>query len=114
MWLITTAGFFSIVAKPGDAREGMLTVRARAGADLERLRDQHLPELGPIVAGGGTDYPFRARAPKEAIARAAAAFVADVEYENFKSRIEEDDPAREQVYSGVWAALRRIETGRSR
>lgn len=114
MWLITTAGFFSIVAKPGDAAEGMLTIRARAAPDLDRLRERHLPELGPTTAGGGTDYPFRARAPKAAVARAAAALVGDIDYVNFKSRVEEDDPQRERIYSSVWAELRRIGEGRRR
>lgn len=108
MWLITTSGFFSIVAKPGDADDGMLTVRARAAVDLDQLRDQYLPELEPTKAGGGTDYPFRARAPKVAVARAAAAVVNDIDYVNFKSRVRKDDPDREHVYTGVWTALHRI------
>jgi hypothetical protein len=112
MWLITTSGFFSIVAKPGDAAESMLTVRGRAASDLDQLRERHLPELGPTIAGGGTDYPFRARAPKAAIGRAAAALVEDIDYANFKSRVEEDDSEREHIYSGVWAELRRIRRSR--
>jgi len=108
MWLITTSGFFSIVSKPGDADDGMLTVRARAAADLDQLRMRYLPELEPTTPGGGTDYPYRARAPKAAIARAAAAIVNDIDYVNFKSRIREDDPEREHIYTGVWSALHRI------
>jgi len=108
MWLITTSGFYSIVAKPGDAANGMLTVRARAAADLDSLRERHLPELGPTTDRGGTDYPFRARAPKAAIARAAAAMVDDIDYVNFKSRVRQDDPEREHAYTGVWSALARI------
>lgn len=57
MWLFTTFGFFSVVRKPG---EPILAMRARARDDLDRLRERCLPELGPTIAGGGTDYPCRA------------------------------------------------------
>jgi len=56
MWLITTLGFFSIVCKPGDKKQGMLTVRSRVKSDLEELRKNYLPGLGTIVEGAGTDY----------------------------------------------------------
>lgn len=114
MWLLTTCGFFSIVAKPGDAAHGRLTVRARAASDLDRLRAQHLPELGPTVRGGGTDYPFRAHAPREAVARAAASLVAQLDYANFKGRVDASDPGRAHVYGGVWAELQHITEGAPR
>lgn len=38
MWLVTEFGFFSIVAKPGDAERGLLTVRARVPGDLKALQ----------------------------------------------------------------------------
>ncbi len=113
MWLITTAGFFSIVAKPGDAAEGMLTVRARAAPDLDKLRERYLPELGPTTKGG-SDYPFRARAPVAAVASAAAAAVKDIDYENFKGRVEQHAPERAHLYLDVWSILRRITRGSSR
>ena len=51
MWLFTTFGFFSIVQKqPSDK---FLTVRARAAADLERMR-KHVPQLSATITGGGT------------------------------------------------------------
>ena len=114
MWLITTSGFFSIVAKPGDADDGMLTVRARAEADLAALRARYLPELGPTVPHAGTDYPFRARAPKEAVARAAAKLVSALDYSNFKDAVGEDDREREALYHDVWSVLARIERPRGR
>jgi hypothetical protein len=84
MWLMTTIGFFSIVRKPGDAE---LTVRARAQGDLEALRKEYLPGLGPIRAGGGTDYPYRARIAADALAAAVARMVADIDYPNFKDSV---------------------------
>ena len=43
MWLITTAGFYSIVQKSG---EKDLTIRSRVRKDLEALRDKYLPGPG--------------------------------------------------------------------
>ena len=44
MWLFTTSGFYSIVTA-GEFGE-QLQVRVRCAADLDRLRETHLPGLG--------------------------------------------------------------------
>lgn len=106
MWLMTPVGFFSVVQKPGDAQARVLTVRARVRADLEALRERVLPELGPIRAHQGTDYAYRAQAPQAAVARALAALVMDVAYDNFKNevnRVQGHD--RAHAYGEVWHAL---------
>lgn len=105
MWLITTRGFFSIVEKPGDRAAGMLTIRARVRADLEALREV-LPALGDITDKGGTDYPFRARAPREAVAAAMADLVATLDYDNFKTAVaDRQGQEREDTYHKVWSVL---------
>lgn len=112
MWLMTPVGFFSVVQKPGDAQARVLTVRARVRADLEALRERVLPELGPIQAHQGTDYAFRAQAPQAAVARAMAALVMDVAYDNFKnevSRVQGHD--RAHAYGEVWHALHELGAG---
>jgi hypothetical protein len=43
MWMITTIGFFSVVQDHDDPDR--LLVRARVREDLERLRDEYLPDL---------------------------------------------------------------------
>lgn len=104
MWLMTTFGFFSIVRKPGETD---LTVRARIRSDLETLEDQYLPSLGPITAGGGTDYPYRARAAPEAFAAAAARMVEDIDYPNFKDTVDtRQGRERAHAYGEVWSVLR--------
>jgi hypothetical protein len=106
MWLQTTIGFFSIVQKAGEAH---LTVRARARGDLERLRDEYLPELGPIREGEGTDYRYRATAPHDAVAQAVGRLVTDITYPNFKNEVKRRmGPARAATYSEVWHVLDRI------
>ena len=107
MWWMTTTGFYSVVQKPGDED---LTVRARVGADLDRLRAGHLPELGPTVVGGGTDYPYRAKVARADFARAAAAMVEAIDYGNFKSTVKtRHSAARARSYGRVWSALYDLE-----
>jgi hypothetical protein len=110
MWLLTNFGFFSTVKKPGEAQ---LTVRARSAGDLDRLRDQYLPSLGPTVEGAGTDYPYRAHTSTEDLAAAMGEIVRDLDYSNFKSEVgRRMGPSRNHIYSRVWSALRAIEEER--
>jgi hypothetical protein len=64
MWLVTPIGFFSIVQKPGDKKNGTLTVRSRVRSDLAALKQHYLPGLGTIQESHDTDYRFRAVAPR--------------------------------------------------
>jgi 8-oxo-dGTP pyrophosphatase MutT (NUDIX family) len=106
MWLLTPFGFFSIVRKPEDKATGMLTVRARVRADLEALREACLPGLGEIVAHAGTDYPYRARAPRGEVGLALANAAAGIDYANFKDEVAaRQGTARAKAYSKVWNAL---------
>lgn len=106
MWLVTEFGFFSVVRKPGDAEEGMLTVRARVRGDLEALGRRYLPTMGPIKTSKANDYRFRARAPRAAVASAMALAVEGIGYANFKSRVRETQGSgREAVLHDVWHAL---------
>jgi len=110
MWLITTFGFFSIVSKRGDETSGRLTVRSRSAADLDALRATFLPTLGPTTANAGTDYKYRATAPKADVAKAVAEAVARINYANFKNAVgERQGRTREAVYHKVWDALFQIE-----
>lgn len=106
MWIISTVGFFSVVQKPS---EPGLTVRARARADLEALRDRYLPNLGDIEESADTDYRYRARASHAEVASALAAITTDVRYPNFKNEVaRRQGAARAGVYHEVWAALRGV------
>ena len=106
MWLITPIGFFSIVQKPDDRQSDTLTVRARVASDLDALREHYLPELGPIAADRGTDYRFRAVAPRLAVAEAMRRLVHDLDYSNFKNTVaEQQGYQRAATYHKVWDAL---------
>jgi 8-oxo-dGTP pyrophosphatase MutT (NUDIX family) len=104
MWLFTTEGFFSIVQKPGDTE---LTIRARSRADLERLAKH--TELGPIIEGGGTDYPYRVRASREVVALMVLDQVRALDYSNFKSAVgKRMGGKRAHTYSDIWGTLLNI------
>jgi ADP-ribose pyrophosphatase YjhB (NUDIX family) len=110
MWLITPEGFFSIVEKATDKASGTLTVRARVASDLEALRRGSLPELGATTKGAGTDYRYRAIAPRAAIAQALARMVEELQYSNFKSEVaKRQGPARAELYHDVWDVLYRMQ-----
>src|SRR5512133_543972 len=105
MWLITPAGFFSVVQKPDDVRQGTLTLRSRVRRDLELLAP-NIAGMGPIKEHAGTDYPFRAQAPRESVALAFADMLRSIDYDNFKDRVAlTQGKARAQTYAQVWHAL---------
>jgi len=107
MWLFTNFGFFSVVQKPGDS---LLTIRARAAVDLDRLRAEYLPTLSSTVTGGGTDYPCRAKTDRKALGLAMQQIVADLDYSNFKSEVAKRlGSERAHVYGKVWEDLLAIE-----
>ena len=110
MWIFADVGFFSIVRKPGDEDDGMVTIRARVRSDLERLREFYLPSLGNIVENGGTDYPFRARANQSDFADALRLIGENIGYSNFKSEVSaRQGHHRAHVYSRVWTDLLALE-----
>lgn len=110
MWLITPYGFFSIVEKPQDAVHGSLTVRARVRSDLDSLRAAVLPELGAIEESKGTDYRYRAQAPRAAVAAAMARLAETLNYSNFKNAVADRQGAkRAKLYHDVWDVLYRMQ-----
>jgi len=103
MWLFTSFGFFSIVQKAGMPH---LTIRTRVKADLDRLRERYLPELGPTTGKVGTDYPWRAVVPHAALAAAMGKIVMDVSYPNFKNEVAaKQGKARAARYHQVWDVI---------
>ena len=110
MWLLTPQGFFSIVEKPDDAARGSLTVRARVRSDLDSLRAAVLPELETIEESENTDYRYRARAPRAAVAAAMARLAETLDYSNFKSVVARRQGAtRAKLYHDVWDVLYRMQ-----
>lgn len=110
MWIASEIGFFSVVAKPWDRPRGTLTVRARVREDLDALRSKYLPDLSTTKYDPGADYWYRGVAPRASVMSAMAALVGDLDYPDYKSRVEEvQGIERATVYASVWAALRRLQ-----
>ena len=112
MWLFTTFGFFSAVQKPGTDH---LTVRSRVAADLDQLRERYMPALSPTIAGGGTDYPFRATISHADFATGMTQAIEDLRHANFKNAVAaEQGHRRAHTYGKVWSALLELESGSGR
>jgi len=103
MWIFTDAGFFSIVQKRGT---DFLTVRARAAADLDLLRQRHMPGLSATKSTPHNDYPFRATISHQDFAAGLASAAQSLHYDNFKNHVARTmGYEREAVYHNVWAAM---------
>ncbi len=114
MWLITKFGFFSVVEKRSDQGADTLTIRARSKKDLLNLKKNYLTAMSDIRAGEGTDYKYRATAPKEDVAKAFMQAVKDINYSNFKDEVKKHQGSgRADVYSWVWDSLYTIQTEES-
>jgi hypothetical protein len=105
MWTITRIGFFSIVQKAEDIGKDTLTIRARVREDLDNLR-KYLPDMTVIRENIGTDYQFRARAPRSSVVSALSTLVKEIDYNNFKNEVTKvQGKERASAYSDVWWAL---------
>ena len=110
MWLITPTGFYSIVEKPTDRKNGTLTIRARVRSDLVDLKQTFCPSLGQIRESGDTDYRFRASASRGDVANALAQMIEGLSYSNFKSEVAARQGARRaHLYHDVWDVLHRMQ-----
>jgi hypothetical protein len=105
MWLLTTFGFFSVVARQSDP--STLQVRARDRKDLETFRERYLGDTErEILELAGTDYEYRLYASHEEVASAVAAAIGDIDYSNFKSAVaQRQGYARAGVYGSLWSEL---------
>jgi hypothetical protein len=111
MWVMTVAGAFSAVVKPGSSET--LVVRTRCEEDLKNLQDwvqsMGLPRPPAIFPNRNTDYPWRIEIDKQTWAEFLVSQTDDMDYGNFKSKIATVNPHHEHVYHDVWHALLKLE-----
>ena len=106
MWLLTTQGFYSVVAHRDDPDE--LLVRARTREDIEALREQ-IPGIEPFE-DRSADYRHRAVVSRAEWVAALAQLVVDLDYDNFKSAVAEcQGHERAALYGVLWGELRRLQ-----
>ena len=96
MWIFLPVSFISVVQKPGDT--DTLTVRARIKGDIESV----FPEAC-VEADKGTDYKYRARVSRHAVAQVLRDPVMDLNWGNFKGEVK--DRKRHDAYMNVWRAM---------
>lgn len=105
MWVFTPDGFYSVVQKKQDAKNGMLTVRTRNRADIDALVKNHFPDAKPYAVRA-SDYAWRIRVPAALWADALAAMALEIDYSNFKDEVTKRQGwKRHDVYLRVWVAL---------
>lgn len=92
MWIFLPTSFISVVQKPDDINT--LTVRARIEGDIETV----FPDA-KVEANKGTDYRYRAKVPRETVAKA----LHDQVMANFKSTVKAKK--RHDAYMQVWSAM---------
>jgi hypothetical protein len=109
MWLVTTQGFYSVVAHRDDPDK--LLVRARTHDDIDALREQ-IPTLEPFE-DPHADYRHRAVVGRAEWVAALAQLASEVDYDNFKNAVA-DHQGRERsgLYARIWSIL--LELQRSR
>jgi hypothetical protein len=109
MWLYTPTGFYSIIQSP--AQTDTLLVRARIASDLDALRLQYLPDLGPTIETRDSDYRFRAVTDRESWIQGLTLIARDITYSNFKDRVHRTmGMDRTYYYHAVWSIMKRMQT----
>ena len=57
---------------------------------MESLKEQYFKQtMGEIHVNTGTDYKYRAKVPREAMAGAMSQIIMDLDYSNFKNSVAE-------------------------
>lgn len=96
MWIFLPESFISVVQKPDDT--DTLTVRARIKGDIESVFPQ-----AKVEANKGSDYKYRARVPRAAVAQALHDQVMNLDWSNFKGAVKAKK--RHDAYMNVWSAM---------
>ena len=96
MWIFLPESFISVVQKPGDT--DTLTVRARIKGDIESV----FPDAY-VEADKGTDYKYRARVSRQAVAQVLHDQVMGLHWGNFKGAVK--GHKRHDAYMNVWRAM---------
>lgn len=101
MWLFTVEGFLSVVQHRDD--QNKVVVRARNRAALEGISES----LGvEIMLTPTADYPCRVIMTREQMANLAAAYVNEIDYDNFKNAAHAlGDASYDRALIQVWSAM---------
>ena len=109
MWLFTTIGFYSVTTVPG--QPGMMQIRARAKADLQRLidatsddwRQRWATECLEIIETPEADYRWRVLMSQGQWIDVAELLADAIDYENFKDAAHETQS--DKPLMAIWSAM---------
>lgn len=96
MWIFLNDAFLSIVSPTPNSFE--LLVRARFEGDIQRV----FPEA-QVITTDTADYRFRAMIHRDRVSQVMADEAHDIDYDNFKNSVAEDD--RHMTYLRVWSVM---------
>lgn len=110
-WICLPMGMYMPALRPahtvpeGDDR--LLQIRSRRKIDLERLRNELLPELGPTVRIPHTDYEYRAYCTHQQWAEAMYLAAMRIDYIKFKEQSEKvyGDVQLHNCYTRMWGTV---------
>ncbi len=102
MWIQFNNSFLSIVLNRNNQKE--LLVRARVKGDIEKI----FPSA-KVFIDESADYKFRAFLPKSDVVEKIMGKVLEINYDNFKNSILNNDHERKKIYSNIWFELKKLQ-----
>ena len=107
MWIVSTTGFFSVVAS---TKKNEVMVRARKRSDLVALQ-KRFGDRRKILRTPKNDYLYRIYLPLSVWSHWLSDLAMDsADYPNFKHAVKRQNVQRASTYSKVWDVCREIET----
>ena len=100
MWICLNKAFLSVVQNRDDP--DTLLVRARVAGHIQRV----FPEA-KVFTDSKADYLYRAFIGRKAVARAVAASIESIDYDNFKDSV--DDDRLHVAYMNVWGVMEKLQ-----
>lgn len=110
IWIQTNIGSYSIVIKPEDQDDDLVTIRARIKSDLQCLKILYLPTMGLITESHKSDYQFRTKVSKADFAQAMVHLISAIGYSNFKNEVAAvQGKKRAGLYGRIWSELYQLQ-----
>ena len=100
MWICLNKAFLSVVQNRDDPNT--LLVRARVAGHIQQV----FPEA-KVFTDSKADYLYRAFIGRKAVAQAVAASIEDIDYDNFKDSV--DDDQLHVAYMKVWGVMEKLQ-----
>ena len=100
MWICLNNAFLSVVQDRDDPET--LLVRARVAGHIQQV----FPEA-KVFTDPKADYLYRAFIGRKAVAQAVAATVENIDYDNFKDSV--DDDQLHVAYMKVWSTMEKLQ-----